>query len=126
LQSEKLTIGVATDLLEVRPRYVEGSRYIRNSSISPTGARAVFEFRGEIITVPAEKGDPRNITNTTGVHERSPVWSPDGKLIAYFSEESGEYELHVSKQDAKGETRKFELNGSGFYALPVWSPDNKN
>jgi len=125
LQSEKLTVGVAIDLLEVRPRYVKGSRYIRNSSISPTGARAVFEFRGEIITVPAEKGDPRNITNTTGVHERSPVWSPDGKLIAYFSDESGEYELHVSKQDGKGETRKFKLNGSGFYALPVWSPDNK-
>lgn len=125
LQSEKLTVGVATDLLEVRPRYVEGSRYIRNSSISPTGARAVFEFRGEIITVPAEKGDPRNITNTAGVHERSPVWSPDGKLIAYFSEESGEYELYVSKQDGKGETRKFELSGSGFYASPVWSPDNK-
>lgn len=125
LQSEKLTVGVATDLLEVRPRYVKGSRYIRNSSISPTGARAVFEFRGEIITVPAEKGDPRNLTNTPGVHERSPVWSPDGKLIAYFSDESGEYKLHISQQDGKGETRKFELNGSGFYASPVWSPDNK-
>ncbi len=125
LQSEKLIVGVATDLLEVRPRYVKGSRYIRNSSVSPTGARAVFEFRGEIITVPAEKGDPRNLTSTPSVHERSPVWSPDGKLIAYFSDESGEYKLNISQQDGKGETRKFELNGSGFYASPVWSPDNK-
>ena len=125
-QSKKLTIGVAADLLEVRPRYVKGSRYIRNASISPSGARAVFEFRGEIITVPAEKGDPRNLTNTTGIHERTPVWSPDGKFIAYFSDESGEYELHIKKQDGKGETEKFNLNGSGFYAAPVWSPDSRN
>jgi len=124
-QSKKLTIGVATDLIEVRPRYVKGSRYIRNASISPTGARAVFEFRGEIVTVPAEKGDPRNLTNTTSVHERSPVWSPDGKFIAYFSDESGEYELYIQQQDGKGKIKKFKLNGSGFYASPAWSPDSK-
>ncbi len=104
-QSRKLTIGVAADLLGVRPRYVKSSRYIRGASISPSGARAVFEFRGEIVTVPAEKGDPRNLTNTTGVHERSPVWSPDGKFIAYFSDKSGEYELHIKQQDGKGEEK---------------------
>ncbi|NIO83689.1 MAG: peptidase S41, partial [Candidatus Aminicenantes bacterium] len=104
-QSKKLTIGVATDLLELRPRYVKGSRYIRNASISPSGARAVFGFRGEIITVPAEKGDPRNLTNTTGVHERFPVWSPDGKTITYFSDETGEYQLHIQQQDGKGEVK---------------------
>jgi len=125
-QSSKLTIGVAADLLGVRRRYVKGSRYIRGASISPSGARAVFEFRGEIITVPAEKGDPRNLTNTTGVHERSPVWSPDGKFIAYFSDKSGEYELHIKQQDGKTEAKQFKLNGSGFYAEPVWSHDSKN
>jgi len=125
-QSRKLTIGVAADLSEVRPRYVKGASYIRDASISPSGARAVFEFRGEIVTVPAEKGDPRNLTNTASVHERSPVWSPDGKSIAYFSDESGEYELHIEQQDGKGERRKFKLNGSGFYAEPVWSGDSKN
>ncbi|MCK4966463.1 PD40 domain-containing protein, partial [bacterium] len=124
-QSRKLTIGVAADLLDVRPLYVKGSRYIRDASISPSGARAVFGFRGEIVTVPAKKGDPRNLTNTTGVHERSPVWSPDGKFIAYFSDESGEYELHIKQQDGKGETKRFKLDGSGFYAAPVWSPDSK-
>jgi len=124
-QNKKLTIGVAADLLEVRPRYVKGSRYIRDASISPTGARAVFEFRGEIITVPAEKGDPRNLTNTAGTHERSPVWSPDSKFIAYFSDESGEYELHIRQQDGKGNVKKFKISGSGYYGLPVWSPDSK-
>ncbi|MBN2290551.1 MAG: PDZ domain-containing protein, partial [Candidatus Glassbacteria bacterium] len=107
------------------PRYVKGSRYIRDASFSPSGARAVFEFRGEIVTVPAEKGDPRNLTNSAGVHERSPAWSPDGRSIAFFSDESGEYALHVGHQDGKGETKKLKLSGSGFYSAPIWSPDSK-
>ena len=124
-ETTKLTIGVATDLVETRPRFVKGSRYVRNGSISPTGARAALEFRGEIVTVPAEKGDPRIITETPGVNERSPKWSPDGKSIAYFSDESGEYELHVRGQDGKGEARKYKLTGAGFYDQPIWSPDNE-
>jgi tricorn protease len=124
-RSTKLTIGVSTDLVETRPRFVKGARYIRNASLSPTAARVVFEFRGEIVTVPAEKGDTRNLTNTTGVHERSPAWSPDGKSIAYFSDESGEYALHVRSQDGKGEVRKLKLPGAGFYEDPVWSPDSQ-
>jgi tricorn protease len=124
-QSEKLKIGVAADLLELRPRYVKNSRFIRNASISPSGARAVLNYRGEIVTVPAEKGDPRNLTNTPGIHERSPVWSPDGKSIAYFSDASGEYELHVRPQEGKGQVKKYKMNGSGFYDSPVWSPDSQ-
>ena len=123
--SEKLTIGVAADLEGLRPRYVKGFKYIRNASISPSGARAVLEFRGEIITVPAEKGDPRNLTNTPGVHERDPVWSPDGKFIAYFSDESGEYGLCIQPQDGKGEIKKMKLEGTGFYSELHWSPDSK-
>ena len=72
--SEKITVSIATDLLELRPRYVSGSNYIRSGGISPTGARVVFDFRGDIMTVPAEKGDARNITLTTAVHEKYPAW----------------------------------------------------
>jgi tricorn protease len=122
---KKLTIGIPADLPFVRSRYVKGSNYIRSISISPTGARAVFEMRGEIITIPAEKGDPRNLTITTGANERSPVWSPDGQSIAYFSDESGEYELHIKKQDGKGELKKYKLSGAGFYEFTIWSPDNQ-
>jgi tricorn protease len=121
----RLVIGVSADLIERRPRFVKGSRFVRNAAISPTGARAVFEFRGEILTVPAEKGDPRNLTNSVGVHERSPAWSPDGKSIAYFSDESGEYELHVRSQDGKGDVKKFKMEGAGYYDDPVWSPDSQ-
>src|SRR5439155_402638 len=123
--SRKLTIGVAADLEETRPRFVKGAKYVRSAGLSPSGARAVFEFRGEIVTAPAEKGDARNLTNTVGAHERSPVWSPDGRQIAYFSDESGEYELVVAPQDGKGERKHFEIGGAGFYEQPMWAPDSR-
>lgn len=124
-ESEKLTIGIAADLQELRPRFVKGDKYLRSANISPTGARAVVNFRGDIITLPAEKGDARNLTNTAGVHERYPAWSPDGKSIACFSDASGEYELHIRQQDGKGEVKAFQLDGTGFYAYINWSPDSK-
>jgi tricorn protease len=123
-KSTRLVVGVAADLGELRERFAKGSKWIRNAAISPSGARVVFEFRGEIVTAPAEKGDPRNLTGTPGAHERSPVWSPDGKSIAYFSDESGEYELVVRAQDGKGDVKKYKMIGTGFYDSPVWSPDS--
>ncbi len=123
--SQKMKVGISTDLLELRERYVKGGQYIRSGNISPTGARAVFDFRGEIVTVPAEKGDARNLTQTPGAHEKFPAWSPDGKSIAYFSDASGEFELFIQSQDGKGTPRKLKLNGAGFYADIFWSPDSK-
>lgn len=121
----RMKIGVATDLPERRTRFVKGSDYIRSATVSPSGARAVFEMRGEIVTVPAEKGDPRNLTNTPGVHERSPEWSPDGKTIAYFSDVSGDYELCLQPQDGKGQVKRIKLEGAGFYYDLSWSRDSK-
>jgi tricorn protease len=124
-KSTRLKIGVSADLGELRERFVRGARWVRGADLSPSGARAAFEFRGEIVTVPAEKGDPRNITNASASHERSPVWSPDGRSIAYFSDASGEYQLHVRPQDGKGDVKKFKLAGAGFFDSPVWSPDGQ-
>lgn len=121
----RLKIGVAADLVETRPRFVKGSEYIRHAAVSPSGARAVFEVRGEIVTVPAEKGDPRNLTQTPGANERTPAWSPDARTIAFFSDASGEYELHLKPQDGKGKDRVIKLQGSGFYTDLVWSHDSK-
>lgn len=120
-----LVIEAKTDLEEVRTRYASGNHFIRNAGISPSGKRAVFEYRGEIVTLPAEKGDPRNITKSTGAHDRAPSWSPDGKSIAYFTDESGEYKLNIAPQNGKGKTKSYELEGSGFYYNPNWSPDGK-
>ncbi|AMY07522.1 Tricorn protease [Luteitalea pratensis] len=125
-QARRFTIGIGADLVELRPRYVKGPEWIRAMSVSPSGARIAMEYRGEILTVPAEKGDPRNITATTAVHERAPKWSPDGRSLAYFSDSGGEYALHIRAQDGKGEPSVVRLAGSGFYDAPVWSPDSRH
>jgi tricorn protease len=119
-------IEISADLAEVRPHFQNVAREIGDARISPTGVRAVFSAHGEILTVPAEKGDIRNLTNTPGVMERSPVWAPDGKSIAYFSDESGEYALHIKPQSGEGEPKRIALEGkSAFYYGPTWSPDSK-
>ena len=123
--TSKLKIGIAADLLDQRDRYIKGDQYIRDGDISPSGARVVMDFRGDIVTVPAGKGDVFNLTNTAGAHEKNPTWSPNGKLIAYFSDASGEYALHIKNQDGSGSAQAIKLNGSGFYAHMHWSPDSK-
>ncbi|HXG56604.1 MAG TPA: PDZ domain-containing protein, partial [Vicinamibacterales bacterium] len=84
-----------------------------------------FGFRGEIVTVPGEKGDVRNLTNSPGGHDRFPAWSPDGRSIAWFSDVSGEYQLYVGSQDGKGTPRAITVGGEGYYQAPVWSPDSQ-
>lgn len=120
-----LKIGLAVDLPELRARFAKGTKYVRSASLSPSGARVAIGFRGEILTVPAEKGDARNLTNTLAVHEREPAWSPDGASIAYVSDATGENALHVRPQDGKGEPKVFKPGGAGFYQGLAWSPDSK-
>ncbi len=122
-ESARLRVGIAADLPDTRARFASGEDWIRNASVSPSGARAAFEFRGEIVTVPAEHGTPRNLTDSPGAHERSPVWSPDGTRIAFVSDASGEYRLHIAPQDGRGEVRDLPLVGAGFYEDLRWSPD---
>ncbi len=125
-KTEKVNINLSGDLAQVRPRYEKVAQRVQNVAISPTGARAVFEARGEIISVPAEKGNARNLTNTSGVAERDPAWSPDGRWIAYFSDEFGEYALHLSDQNGMGEVKKISLgNPSSYFYSPKFSPDSK-
>ena len=99
-----------------------------NASISPTGVRAVFEAHGEIVTVPGDKGDIRNLTRTPAVAERDPAWSPDGKWIAYFSDESGEYALHLVDQSGLGAVKKINLGNppSFFYSPTVVAGQQEN
>lgn len=125
-KARDVEIQIAADLLEVRPKLVKVADKISNASISPTGKRVVFEARGDLFSVPAEKGDARSLTSTSGVAERDPAWSPDGRWIAYFSDESGEYELHLRETTINGQVRKIRLPApQSFYYSPLWSPDSK-
>jgi tricorn protease len=130
-KARKVNVTISGDMLSVRPRFEKvGALLTRpgapvSAAISPTGARAVFQVRGEILSVPAEKGDARNLTNTTGAMERSPDWSPDGRWIAYLSDESGEYELYLRDQSGMGEVKKIKLGERAFFSGLTWSPDSK-
>lgn len=123
--SRRLSVAVAAELTERRPRWEGGFGEVRSADLSPSGSRAVLELRGEIVTIPAEKGDPRNLSRSPGANDRSPIWSPGGDRIAWFSDRSGEYQLLTSPQDGNGEIESFPLGGSGFYENPKWSPDGE-
>jgi len=119
-------VRIHADLPGRRPHFEKVGDQIENAAISPSGARAVFEAHGEIFTVPAEKGDVRNLTASGAVMDRDPAWSPDGSKIAFFSDESGEYALHVVGQDGLGAVRTIDLGEPpSFFYSPRWSPDSE-
>jgi tricorn protease len=126
-QPRRLTIEVEGDMPDVRPRIASVADQVQAVRISPTGIRAVLEAHGDIMSVPAKEGVLRNITNTPGVMEREPAWSPDGQSVAYFSDESGLYALHVAPQTGAGTgVRKFKLASEpSYYSRPLWAPDSK-
>jgi len=121
----KLAIELPGDRRFIRPTYKKVEKLIRGFDISPSGKRAVFEARGDIFTVPEEKGDIRNITQTPGIRETYPAWSPDGKWIAYLSDKTGEYELYIRPQASSSEEIQLTKNSVGFPFPPKWSPDSK-
>lgn len=123
--SKALAIQVHSDVPYKRPHYVNMDKDIRDYSISPTGQRALVESRGEIFSIPKEKGEARNISNSPGSHERFPAWSPDGKWISYISDVNGKYQLVLRDQQAKDKPLNFDLGTTGFYFQPTWSPDSK-
>ena len=125
-QSRRLQIDVKGDLPWARPQMKHVAAMIRGASLSPTGVRAAFEGRGDIFTVPATLGDYRNLTRTTGAHEHSPVWSPDGAQLAWLSDASGEYQLMIGEQAGLSKPRAIALPGTGYYSSPTWSPDGKH
>ncbi len=124
-QATELAITVPGDRAPTQPRYVKPANFVESFGISPGGERALFGARGEIFSVPAKQGEIRNISNTPDAREISVSWSPDGKSIAYLSDASGEYEIHVRNQDGSGEARRITQDGDVWRFPPVWSPDSK-
>ncbi len=124
-KTEKIPVQIPDDKVQVRPEFVSVKDHISDYSLSPGGKRALFAARGEIFTVPAEKGNTRNLSNTSGIREKNPVWSPDGNQIAYLSDKTGEDELYVVPQDGKGKEVRITTDGHCYRFAPVWSPDSK-
>lgn len=125
-EHRKIEVRIDGDFPGRHPRYVKLAGSIQSARLSPSGTRVVVTARGEVFTLPIEKGDPRNLTNSPGVRERDASWSPDGRSIAYFSDESGEYALYIRPQDGTGVPRRIDIEPHpSLYKNPIWSPDSK-
>jgi tricorn protease len=120
-----VNISAAVDFPWMMANWEDVSNRLTSMSLSPTGKRVVVEARGEIFTIPADKGDVRNLTNSSGSAERDPAWSPDGKFVSYFSDKSGEYKLVIEAQDGLTPPREITLKNPTHYYTPSWSPDSK-
>jgi tricorn protease len=120
-----VSITVAGDFPWMMPHWEDVTSRMTNLALSPTGRRVLVEARGEVFTIPAEKGDVRNLANSSGSAERDPAWSPDGKYISYFSDKSGEYKLMIEAQDGLTPPREIALKTPTHYYTPSWSPDSK-
>ena len=120
-----VNITAAGDFPWMMPRWEDVTARMSSLGISPTGKRVLVEARGEIFTIPAEKGDVRNLTHSSSSAERDPAWSPDGKYISYFSDRSGEYKLVIENQDGLTPPREIALPHPTHYYTPSWSPDSK-
>ncbi|MGZ8868469.1 MAG: S41 family peptidase, partial [Thermoanaerobaculia bacterium] len=125
-KSERVPVRVSGDFKNTLPRFENVKSNINWFTISPTGARALFAARGEIFTAPAKHGEIRNLTQTPGIREMDPVWSPDGRWVSYLSDKSGEgYEIYVRPADNEGAERQVTRGGKAWKFTPYWSPDSR-
>jgi tricorn protease len=124
-QSEKIRINIHFDNPNLVPYYKNVRDNIHSFAVSPTGKRALFDARGDIFSVPAENGNTENLTQTQGVREIFPSWSPDGRFISYYSDQTGEYELYLLENKKGAQPRQVTFNSSAWKYQPVWSPDSR-
>jgi tricorn protease len=124
-KEERVPIKVYGDFPDTVPYFRNVRQNISSFSLSPTGARALFEARGDIFTAPAKEGEVRNLTTSQGVREIAPAWSPDGRWVAYLSDRSGEYEIYVRLSDGTGDERRVTTDGDIWRFPLVWSPDSR-
>ncbi|MBS1565347.1 MAG: PD40 domain-containing protein, partial [Bacteroidetes bacterium] len=124
-EAKEVKVNIVADEASIKPYSLAADKYVQHMYISPDGNRVVAEARGDLFSIPAQYGYVKNLTNTSGAAERYPAWSPDGKWIAYWSDQSGEYELYIGEAAKPGGAKKITSYGPGFRYSLFWSPDNK-
>ncbi len=123
--TEKLTVNISFDNPNIIPYYKNVKDDINSFDVSPTAKRAIFDARGDIYSVPAENGEIINLTNTQGVREIFPSWSPNGKYIAYVSDATGEYEIYLLENKVGAKPKQMTFNSSAWKYALNWSPNSK-
>src|SRR5436853_1151260 len=124
-QATPVPIDIKEDFALGRSALVDASKHLESVNLAPDGERTIVIARGDLFSVPAKNGTARNLSKTSGTHERDAIWSPDGKWIAYNSDATGENELYVRSQDGKGQPQQVTSGAETYYYRPVWSPDSK-
>jgi tricorn protease len=126
-RSHTVPVEIRDEPMETRPHFEPvDPKAVLSAALSANGKRLYVETHGEIVSIPAEKGDVRNLTHSPGTADRSPAPAPDGKSVAWFSDESGEYALHIGRPDGLGAVRTIDLGQPpSFYYRPIWSPDSQ-
>ncbi|MCU1267477.1 MAG: peptidase [Acidobacteria bacterium] len=125
-KSSAISINVPDDGLARRPSRISAANNIESVGLSPKGERALFSARGDIFSAPIEKGATRNLTHSSGAHDKWPAWSPDGSRIAFISDLSGEEELYIGPQDGSKPAEQITRGGKAMRYQPDWSPDGKH
>lgn len=123
--TEKITVNINFDNPNLVPYFKTITGNIHSYSISPTGKRALFDARGDIFSVPAENGNTENITQTQGIREVYPSWSPNGKYITYYSDATGEYEIYLLENKKGSKPVQITTNSTAWKYDNEWSPDSK-
>lgn len=124
-QLKEVKVSLVSDKASLKPSIESAEKYVQHATIGRDGNRALFEARGDIFSLPAENGFVKNLTQSSGSAERYPAWSPDGKTIAYWSDQSGEYELWTMDVENNSSPKKITNYGAGFRYKLFWSPDSK-
>ena len=121
----KIVVNISNDLTTARSGFVDAGKFINSWAVSPDGQRLAFGARGDVYTVPKKSGITRNLTQSSGVHDRNVEWSPDGKYISFISDRTGEDEIYIQLQDGSMAATQLTSGSDTYKYNPVWSPDSK-
>jgi tricorn protease len=124
-KEERVVVNIHFDNPNTLPYYKNVKDFVQSAAVSPSGKRALFDARGDIFSVPAKNGPTLNLTQTQGVRETSPSWSPDGRYISYYSDATGEYEIYLLENRKGAKPKQVTFGSSAWMYDPQWAPNSK-